>query len=285
MNAVKKETDVVEIARFLWNAARVLHRVCDGAKALDGHGFNKFDWIWGESVVCDRPDRWDMGRCISIYNRLFKYKKQLSLYGIDLDQLDQISFLKNNQGRVVTRFKEGFVSIEFQYKDSEFMEIKTKVKELGSRWDPGNKRWIVKATSNVLDFAREFNFSLVGGVEDIFEKKEEVNQRVDYVNGRFSFSFKYSADAVKEIKSLWKNRSWSWKDKVWFVLVNNLEELENILGFAKKWNLEVSDLANSTIIARRSAIESIVEKPKQMDLFDISEAVTWNADSVNGLFR
>lgn len=70
---------------MLKQAVNALLGVCDGARAQDGSGFNRFDGGFIRSL----PENWSPRQEMAVYNLLRKYKSQLSRFGINYDAIEK----------------------------------------------------------------------------------------------------------------------------------------------------------------------------------------------------
>lgn len=80
-------TDNHQSATLMRQAAQLLAAVCDGAVALDGHGFNSPDVYLGHKAAKTPPAGWDAQMQEQMWRRLPKYREQLAAAGFDWSQV------------------------------------------------------------------------------------------------------------------------------------------------------------------------------------------------------
>ena len=68
------------------DAARAINYRCDGAKTLDGQGFNSSDSAYFKRKLADSENLSD-GELFDMYHRLRKYSRQLRACGIEYSEL------------------------------------------------------------------------------------------------------------------------------------------------------------------------------------------------------
>jgi len=267
MSAARKEQQVRNVAETLGIALRRLAGVCDGASSWDGHGFNKFDTERGHRFAKENCGEWDAKKCSYILKFLWKYRVQLKdNHGIDLEQIEDPA--KINMAQRTVEFNArygGQFAISWDYNDPEFGAIKDEVKAIEQRrYDGGTKVWMIPAnlSEEVEALAKRFGFSVSDEATNVMEGVSEVpaisNIRMGHGDGNLEFAFPYDPGALSDLKGNWIVRKWDREDRLWRVNVQDRDEAELVLEFAKKYNLTVDK-------AVRDMVERLVSDGKKKE--------------------
>jgi len=156
------------IALYLSGALRRLAGVCDGAVALDGQGFSKFDSERGHRFASEDPSSWDDNKVRYVRNFLGKYRDQLyKHHGMDLElitveHLEQTMFVvhKGSDGRFIFAVPAGsemagmipivWPNATQDYGDMNIWRVEIKT---------------VKAALSVIGFAKRFDLAIPVSVQ------------------------------------------------------------------------------------------------------------------------
>lgn len=157
MMAAEKIRVVSHMADVLWQAARALANVCDGARSEDGCGFNKFDARRGHNLANEDPATWDLEKCRSAKEMLNKYRRQLAEHGIDLSTLRIFP-----AGEIGLDADGETFLFRFPYMPEAVMDLK---RSWGERsWSPKARVWRVKVdeinASRIFDFASKWGIPI-----------------------------------------------------------------------------------------------------------------------------
>jgi SWI/SNF-related matrix-associated actin-dependent regulator 1 of chromatin subfamily A len=144
----------------LREAVAALSYVCDGARSIDGAGFNKFDKDFGRQMAMIPQERWTDRQASAIHQMLRKYRAQLLGMGINYDQiLAPISTprVKVTEGASITIEDRTTrtLCLEWPYQHVHYDELYMACKaKLNGRWNPERKVWFATLSpSNINDMS------------------------------------------------------------------------------------------------------------------------------------
>lgn len=133
----------------LKRAAQILSGACDGARSIDGSGFNKFDTAKGLRLASLPDGEWNEVVNAQAYTLLAKYRKQLQKAGFDFAQVAKPDL---TLGKVNTEFvtAEGG-NFHVFFKDFKVLDAVRALprREFKSNLTP--KRWVVPATVEAVE--------------------------------------------------------------------------------------------------------------------------------------
>lgn len=140
----------------LHKAVCLLAGVCDGARLLDGQGYNMYDSEYGHTLASEDFSTWTRLKCECVRKFLYKYRNQLDRSGIDIDTLFAPSY------NVSKGVHNGF-DVHFDY-DTETLRL-FKLVFRRKIWDAKNKIWNVLIESSqdsesLIGFSARFGLSI-----------------------------------------------------------------------------------------------------------------------------
>jgi hypothetical protein len=223
----------------LQRATRLLAARCDGAKARDGHGFNKIDARFGQELAAQ--DDWTDRQARAAYDMLEKYERQLHEAGIDIADVDRPEVSEN----VVLGVKDD--RLVFRFSGPDFESIKEDVKALPYRRfvpeNEGGPHWVVgdrtKEDLRALeDLIEAWDPFLTDAARRRLETAREnadgpndsspAQHRVVLHDGVLALDFPYDEDVKDELKNHFSSWDWAPDAKLWLVDGNGelLDELD-----------------------------------------------------------
>lgn len=154
---------------LLEKAVQTLAGVCDGAVAIDGQGFNRFDAPFGRSLA--ESEEWTAKQRRAAWQMLGKYRDQLATAGIKYSEIEEPPVLEQvaPAAKRVSIDKEGKTFMVFFGYDAALVPA---VKQLPQRKFVSTvpKHWTVPATAStvgsVFAFAQEYGFEITGPARD-----------------------------------------------------------------------------------------------------------------------
>jgi len=146
-------------APTLEQAVKFLAARCDGARNIDGHGFNKLDVAFGHSLANKPYTQWTWRERRAIWRIIEKYKGQLRDGGIIYSQIPeppivQPTTLTGQTVRKTLSLKNGKIEIQFPYDSAIVGEIKSWL--LPFYFDRERKLWAAYANPQTVIRAHEF---------------------------------------------------------------------------------------------------------------------------------
>lgn len=233
-------------------AARELAIRCDGAREKDFRGYNAIDTAFGK-YLADLPEKeWGESAVVSAYRMLRKYKKQLSSYGIEYEDMPEpqalgfgtgLDFPGENGERPEwwggsetsepadeVREVEGKIGLFFGYDEDLISEIKGRAR--GRKFDRGRKAWVLHLNSTnaqlALELAQREGWDITGdfrealdeaaGEEEESDGEEDRLMSLSEEGGHAIVSFDYDPEVIGEIKGRTSPRTWTGEE--WKVRVN-----------------------------------------------------------------
>jgi len=158
-------------------AVRFLAGRCDGAFRLDGAGYNKADTYFGHKLAELPAEKWTPRQRRYAWVMIRKYKKQLSLVGIEYEAIPVPSVVKGGEKqsdiRVLRLGEDSSIEFHFPFDPDLIRAVRMLP---GRKYDPTRKVWSVPPKPQVLEplmkLASEFDF----------EFEEGVSERLHYVD-------------------------------------------------------------------------------------------------------
>jgi hypothetical protein len=152
----------------LQKALTELHRRCDYAEELDGEGFSASDTHYGKALAVLPVEMWTDGMVRDAHEMLRSYRKQLTGYGVDYDEIPvppndeayesgtgrtyarhemkRIARAEQETAQRVIEWKKGShtIRVRFPY-DAQMVDLlKKSVPHAERKWEPNIKVWIVR---------------------------------------------------------------------------------------------------------------------------------------------
>lgn len=251
------------------NALERLLSVCDGAVDDDGMGFNGFDSGFARDLNSKRD--WTYKQEKAAYKMLRKYRKQLSSFGIDYDNLKFENEKEDKSKKELKKVDykgDGFVSIKFDYK-KEYVES---VKNIDGRsYDSSNKQWIVPINSTTIPQIRSFvamyKFEVTDkAVEEINNRKDKKDKEISLEDNKIVVRFPYDSELVSAVKRI-PGRKFDGKKKLWRIPFN-VTSAKKVIEFADKFDFEVPEELQEEIDSSNEMVE--LSESKDADI-EVSE--------------
>jgi SWI/SNF-related matrix-associated actin-dependent regulator 1 of chromatin subfamily A len=164
----------------LHRATQELAMRCDGAHAIDGQGFNKFDAYFGKVMASTPLANWTPGKTYAIWKILGRYRKQLAGYGIDYAAIQPLTKPEPTQQQVkeIVLHSDNTLAILFPYDPILVHEVKQLV---GRKWNDARKMWTVplqlETVEAVLEFAAEHGFEVEDTITEMLVRLSEENEK------------------------------------------------------------------------------------------------------------
>jgi len=252
---VSKSLETREIAGVLLAALRVLAGSCDGARSLDGVGFNRYDSDWGHSLADEDPDYWDDQKLVRIYNMIRKYNGQLVNHGIDLFELD----FRAAHPRTLDLCGNVFVA-DWAIGDVLFRELVREFSSIQSaRWDGERLEWSVPVwqRKHVLRVVEQYDFSLSpDAAGELYHPEDEPENCISFDGEAFVFEFAYNKAAIADIKRWFRERWYVAQYRHWRVVVTPVVA-KRVFEFADKYGVTVSPEAAEQVRDMIAALERL----------------------------
>ena len=128
---------------ILHKAVSFLAGRCDGAKEVDGSGFNKFDARLGMELAQIPADCWTAQQQYNAYVMLKKYSKQLSQAGIEYSQIPAANNGFDKPVKRIYASNSGEFIVTFNYDPALVAEVKALPQR---RFDGNSKCWVAAPT-------------------------------------------------------------------------------------------------------------------------------------------
>lgn len=257
-------------------AVRTLAKVCDGAHAQDGAGFNKGDSSFGTRVALLSDGQWTPALAYQSWLMLAKYAKQLAKYDIDYDSivapararehpesdLEALRQWRREHGNNVVS-TNGFVYVLESDYDPQLVSIIGAIP--GATWNSLAGCWVIPKSSQteLAAVVSRYNF---GTTPDVTNLKQEPNGATQ-MNGsiflsksnKLVYSFDYYpalVDAVRQIPG----RMWDSKNKVW-----TTPQTVQAIEVADKFNLLMEDDLRKQLVDGAKAANELLEQSTSTD--------------------
>jgi SNF2 family DNA or RNA helicase len=243
-----------DIAQRLREAASELAKRCDGAREKDDQGFNAVDTAFGKELARRPAEKWTEGTVVTAYRMLKKYKKQLTDYGVEFEEIrrpaevglgvegiapnaERPEWWKNGgrPSREVQKEK-GSICLRFGYDEALVEEIKERGR--GRAFDPTRKAWVLHDNPTnaalTLELALREGWSIGVGVKEELEaeasKERPTTEDADDKTtprrmvledgGVARVSFEYDSEIVAAVKRRTAPRRYDEESTDWFVDLN-----------------------------------------------------------------
>lgn len=239
-----------DTASQLRHCAALLAGMCDGAYAVDGHGYNKMDAGRGRDLAA-HPLPWTDRLTFSAYQMLRKYRGQLGAAGVDWDSIPVPPVPAEPQD--ITAADATHVAVRAPYSAAFVAAVKSIP---GRRWDAEYRRWLVpvegatvaplrrlavahdlevdEAATALLDNPPDQAAAAVGAPAPVTVTERSVR----WENNGFVVRFPYDPAAVAAVKSV-PGARWDKTAKAWRVAPGPLmaEKLREVAGqLALEWH-------------------------------------------------
>jgi SNF2 family DNA or RNA helicase len=166
------------------------------ATDLNGIGFNKFDTPLGMRLAELPAENWTPRQARSAWRLLAKYRRQLSVAGIDYNAIPEPPPAQTQSGTTrLIAANDKYFMVSFGYDPA----LVNAVKELpGRRFDGASKKWTVPANASAVEplfrFYQQHNFDIDGTALNLMSALTE--QRAERIESS------RAADAVIEVQGL-----------------------------------------------------------------------------------
>jgi SWI/SNF-related matrix-associated actin-dependent regulator 1 of chromatin subfamily A len=252
--------ETVDLAEQLHRATTILSQMCDGAHALDGAGFNKFDSPIGKSMSMTPSRAWSPGQIKMMYGILQKYRGQLLNAGFDfalLPKPDDVSQETQTLERKVSLVDNRFV-ISWGSRDPQFSDMLDDVRGIpGRMWHKDTKTNSFPVTRDVAllikIFVKEYgdfkgNAQTHKAISDAINGEAKAAQPVqsrviDLADNNFTLQFDFSHELLAAVREL-PGRRWTGEINT---LPHSYETVIQVLEFAKEFNFAITPAAQRKI--------------------------------------
>jgi len=273
------EVRFAELAERLYRAIRFLAMRCDGARRLDGQGFNKHDAGYGGFLAGVNPQHWTIKETNGAQNMLRKYRGQLEQGGFDLSSLGIVDAKKAKKEVVkkevanVVEFRnssgESFKLIGILGRESNMLEGIISV--CSRHGYTVNQNGQEQTRFETIAIGINKNSKAGKGFVDV-----DVSKFVDERDGRvFVFSVKlYQRDvkAIADIKATFLKRMFDFEKCVWTVSAS----IPQIIDFVDRQFLMFTDRA-AEFVAR-------IQEQKKQEKPKAAYGNEWKANDALSLF-
>jgi SWI/SNF-related matrix-associated actin-dependent regulator of chromatin subfamily A-like protein 1 len=211
------------------DAMNALLGMCDGARAQDGTGFNRFD----SAFIRNLPRELTQRQQTAVYHLLRKYSNQLERYGIPYGSIEkpetdpEVEKRKNGYFRLVGTAENptGF-DVSFSY-DPQLVEQIKKVP--GARYQPSTRTWFIPYFADSLSALNRFSLrNCIIDDAGIFDHVQiaptrttpdqvpsNTQERTIEYDGQLIIRFPYSQTDVDRVKNFIPGARWDKDRKVW----------------------------------------------------------------------
>ncbi|MCP4648754.1 MAG: DEAD/DEAH box helicase [PVC group bacterium] len=180
---------------------------CDGARTVDGIGFNKYDTIFARQLHGE--NNWTVLTAIAAYSMMGKYRKQLSSLGIEYNNIPDPKKKKRSTNSKAEKIKKAEIKdnriyLEFKLpKKEEWVKVLQEVKNLpGREYHSREKLWSVPVSEYTVKEVKNLGFTITG---EIKEKKPTVLM-TDDISKMVSLSgkspFPFQVEGIKRLNEL-----------------------------------------------------------------------------------
>jgi hypothetical protein len=273
-------TDTLTRNAALHHAISLLAGACDGARAQDGVGFNSLDTKFGKRIAAIAPEHWTEEIASDASAILPIYRKQLSGYGVNVDELPLIKDASRNQvardqaraaERKRTKAPYAVVS-NGEIRVFNGYDLKDQLKTVGYGFKGWDKAWVAKVGRDAAAKVIELGIELRDGAEDIKAAASAPAER--RVLGTVIYDSKADLIVIKcdkgvvplDVMRSLPGRKW---DQVNYV--NTCYPEPVVLEVTERYGLDISPLAREAIESRaaRVAESSAVETDAVVALSDV----------------
>jgi SWI/SNF-related matrix-associated actin-dependent regulator of chromatin subfamily A-like protein 1 len=210
------------------DAMNALLGMCDGARAQDGTGFNRFD----SAFIRNLPRELTQRQQTAVYHLLRKYSNQLERYGIPYG-----SILKPETDPAVEKRKAGYFrlvgtaenptgfDVSFSYDAGLVEQIK---KVPGAKYQPSTRTWFIPYFADslsalnrfslrnaIIDDAGIFDHVQIAPTRTAPDQVPSNTQRAIEYDGNLIIKFPYSQTDVDRVKNFIPGARWDKDRKVW----------------------------------------------------------------------
>ena len=205
------------------DAANALLSACDGARAQDGVGFNKFD----SAFVRNLPPVLTQRQQLAVYHLLRKYSAQLDRYGIPYGSIEKPEPDPETEKRKAgsLTYQEnprGFI-VRFAYDEAKVAEVKAIP---GARYQPNDRTWLIPYFADSLAALNRFSLKHAiiddGHIEDHLQEAPKSADappaqegRTIEFDGSLIIRFPYSQVDVDRVKMSIPGARWDKDRRVW----------------------------------------------------------------------
>jgi len=241
------DTDIHAKIGHIFNAARSLASVCDGAHAQDGQGFNKID---SDSARYHLSNGETEGGARSLARMLPKYRGQLEGFGFDAEDIEMFSDFGDKHARI---FLDGFrICVAGEY----HRDLPAHAKDIGARWDPLRFVWWIKSSPENAQRMVETISSLYTTFQNDLPdnipkpKTHPSTPEESDANGKLllgeggvvRIKMRYNANHVALFKDTFcpATRSWDPDVKEWAVNLSSVDVIKALRTFTHKTDLETT---------------------------------------------
>jgi SNF2 family DNA or RNA helicase len=259
MTLTKTDEQLEQVER-LHQATSLLSAACDGALALDGAGFNKFDSPVGKSMTMIPPRNWSPGQVRMMYGLLRKYRKQLASDGFDFDSITAPEKIQKISKRTIKLMPDKYFHVTWDSKDPKFQDMLDYVRTIPGR---GYNR---ETKVNIFPYQRDVALSLhefvnrfgdfsgnqaahdaiKAAIEGKWAKREETEDEsrvIDIRKNDFTLKFDFNQEILDRVREL-PGRRWTGEINT---LPHSYETVLQLLKFANKFHFYITVDAQAKI--------------------------------------
>lgn len=231
---------------LLYSAVKVLaersgYGILDGV--LDLKGYNMMDSEFGCKLARIPFEGWSTRQKISVYKMIGKYRKQLSVAGIQYEDI------YNPEKDLVRNRKVGVEGDYFIFsfgEDVDFGQLLYSFKGFFVRrfYNPDKGVWNVPTScGKVQEFVEENNFQVDLEVIRKFSEPQEVSRRIweDKAGlGKYYVKFLGEREIIDDLKKIPCRRAWDGVNKQWELIVKR-SIMKEFSEFSKKYEFVITE--------------------------------------------
>lgn len=233
-------------------SALILAGQCDGARTVDGAGFNKFDSPTIKRMLA-REGQWSARERMFVGTTLLKYGRQLGSERVDSikEELKLLAMRLSQSPRPETAVHvEGSRALFYSPYDPSMVQT---FREAGGRWDAERRCWSVDLRSRTVQRALEqFQTKYPQATTDPIPDLPFGSLRyIDDITVGFDTAYDSRfVDAAKQMRGQWNSEV-----KMWVFIVDSRRRIKELNDLCDLWNVEVTEEAQGVFSTAERAFD------------------------------